>query len=278
MIEQIFSDAHLRHYVLINLGVAAGIAVDAMIATLSRFSSFPNGRTILKWGGAIGLTHWLFPLAGFIGGWYAAINVPLSTLIFLFGAAVMAWFVTEVVKSSAGFSNVDEESSDSGIWTSRLHFWAAVWAVSIDALITGPGKTSATMGWTELEVWLSFPIVGIVVFLFVITAASIAKLLYHRYAAPLESHEPSLGPSSERFGRDRRRLGAFFVAGAWFEVCIFSYFGLLAVAQTLRIHDIPVPGLFVFGATAILGICLFWFLHDRVRETQFRRVDLAFGK
>ena len=48
MIDQILSDPHFRHHVFINLGVATGIAIDAMIATLSRFSSFPNGRAVLK--------------------------------------------------------------------------------------------------------------------------------------------------------------------------------------------------------------------------------------
>ena len=92
MDEQLaLADSHLRHYISLNVGVAAGIAADAMLATLSRFSSFPDRRSALIWAAAIGFTHWIFPLVGFIGGWYAAINVPLSATVYLFGAGVMAW-------------------------------------------------------------------------------------------------------------------------------------------------------------------------------------------
>ncbi|MDP6455063.1 MAG: manganese efflux pump [SAR202 cluster bacterium] len=265
-----FADAHFRHYVYLNLGVAAGIAADAMIATLSRFSSFPDGRSALKWGAAIGFTHWLFPLVGFIGGWYAAVNVPLSTGVYLFGAGVMTWFVREVVREAAGLSDTDDTDDGASIWASRTHFWAAVWGVSIDALVTGPGKTSATAGWSELEVWLSFPIVGLVVFLLVMVAAYVATILQKRYS------RVSLQGAVVADARDQWRLGVFFTVGTWFEILIFSYFGLLAIAQTLRIYDVPVDGVLVFAATGSVGTVLFLFLHQKVRERQKIRAVFAF--
>lgn len=279
MIDELlpFGDAHFRHYVSLNLGVAAGIAADAMIATLSRFSSFPNGRAALKWGAAIGFTHWLFPLVGFIGGWYAAVNVPPSTLVYLFGAGVMAWFVSGVVRESAGLTHTGDDENSSSIWASRKHFWAAVWGVSIDALITGPGKTSATAGWTETEVWLSFPIVGFLVFVFVMCAAYFARLLRVKYATSASNLRPRQQGVADDRARARRKLGIFFTVGTWFEISIFSYFGLLAVAQTLRINDVPVPGLLIFAATGAIGAAIFLSLHKRVRDNQMRRADKAFA-
>jgi putative Mn2+ efflux pump MntP len=266
-----FADAHFRHYIYLNIGVAAGIAADAMIATLSRFSSFPNGRAALKWGSAIGFTHWLFPLVGFIGGWYAAINAPLSTAVYLFGAGVMAWFVKEVVKESAGMSgSPDDDDNQAGIWASRTHFWAAVWGVSIDALVTGPGKTSATAGWSEIEVWFSFPIVGFVVFVLVMLAAYVATILQKRYANANRT-EATIADAKARW-----RLAVFFTVGTWFEILIFSYFGLLAVAQTLRIYDVPVDGILIFATTGLIGTVLFLWLHTNVRERQTRRAYAAF--
>ena len=265
-----FVDAHFRHYIYLNLGVASGIAADAMIATLSRFSSFPDGRVALKWGAAIGFTHWLFPLVGFIGGWYAAVNVPLSTIVYLFGAGVMTWFVKEVVKEAAGLSDEDDTEDQASIWTSRTHFWAAVWGVSIDALVTGPGKTSATAGWTEIEVWLSFPMVGFVVFVLVMAAAYIATILQKRYSRV--SQQEAIVVDT----RDQRRLWIFFTVGTWFEILIFSYFGLLAVAQTLRIYDVPVDGVLVFAATGSVGIVLFMSLHKNVNVRQKSRALSAF--
>jgi hypothetical protein len=275
--NEMFNDVHLRHYIFLNLGVAAGIAADAMIATLGRFSSFPNGKAALKWGSAIGFTHWLFPLVGFIGGWYAAINVPLSTVVYLIGAGVMAWFVSEVVKEAAGLSGDGEEDIERNIWGSRKHFWAAVWGVSIDALITGPGKTSATAGWTEFEVWLSFPIVGFVVFLFVMVAAHFARILRDRYTVASPDVNAGVKGGSDRSARDRWRLGIFFTVGTWFEILIFSYFGLLAVAQILRLYAVPIDAILVFTATGIIGISLFAPLRKRVRDRQIRRADRAFG-
>lgn len=270
-----FSDPHFRHYVSLNFGVAAGIAADAMIATLSRFSSFHNRRAAVKWAAAIGLTHWIFPLVGFIGGWYAAINVPLSAAVYLFGAGVMAWFVSTVVREAAGLTE-NGGDDNAGIWESRTHFWAAIWGVSLDALITGPGKTSATAAWTEVEVWLSFPIVGFLVFGFVMSATFFARLLQERYANPASSLHPTRHGATHRTARDRWKLGVFFTVGTWFEILIFSYFGLLAVAQTLRLVDVPIGGAMVLAAAALVGSALFIPLHGRVHEAQIRRADRAF--
>lgn len=272
-----FADTSFRHFIYVNLGVAAGIAADAMIATLSRFSSFPNGRAALKWGSAIGFTHWLFPLVGFIGGWYAAINTPLSTIVYMIGAVVMTWFVSEVVKEAAGLSNAGEDNIETSIWTSRKHFWAAVWGVSLDALITGPGKTSATAGWSEIEVWLSFPIVGFVVFILVMCATYIAKLLRDKNTLSANGLDLSLQETIDITARDRWKLGIFFTAGTWFEILIFSYFGLLALTQTVRLYDVPVDGIIVFGATGLVGTVLFLPLRKKVRANQTKRADKAFG-
>lgn len=277
MDDLLLLDSNFRHYIFLNLGVASGIAADAMIATLSRFSSFADGRSALKWGSAIGFTHWLFPLVGFIGGWYAAINTPLSTIVYMVGAVVMAWFISEVVKEAAGFSDESDEDLQTSIWSSRKHFWAAVWAVSIDALVTGPGKTSATAGWSEIEVWLSFPIVGIVVFLLVMLAAYVAKLLRDKYTPANYGPDADLDSMMETSVRDRWRLGLFFTAGTWFEIVIFSYFGLLALTQTVRLYGIPVDGLVVFLAAGLVGIMLFIPLGKRVRARQIRRAENSFG-
>lgn len=271
-----FADANFQHYILLNLGVAAGIAADAMIATLSRFGSFSDGRSALKWGSAIGFTHWLFPLVGFIGGWYAAINTPLSTIVYMTGAVVMTWFVSEVVKDAAGLSGKDEGGTEVSIWSSRKHFWAAVWAVSLDALLTGPGKTSATAGWSEVEVWLSFPIVGFVVFLLVMCAAYFARLLQKKYSVSGNGLGISQQNTIEKSVRDRRRLGIFFTAGTWFEILVFSYFGLLALTQTVRLYGIPVDGIVVFGATGLIGFALFLPLRKKVRANQISRAEQAF--
>ena len=76
--------------------------------------------------------------------------------------------------------------------------------------------------------------------------------------------------------RDRRRLGIFFTAGTWFEILIFSYFGLLALTQTVRLYGVAVDGVIVFIATGLVVLAIFVPLHKKVRANQISRAEQAF--
>ena len=188
----------------------------------------------------------------------------------------MTWFVSEVVKDAAGFSKSDGDGPEASIWANQKHFWAAVLAVSFDALITGPGKTSATAGWSEIEVWFSFPIVGFVVFDLVMFATYIARKLQNRYAVSSGASGTDSQATLDQSIRDRRRLGIFFTVGTWFEILIFSYFGLLALTQTVRLYGITVDGIVVFIVTGLVRLAIFVPLHKKVRANQVSRAEQAF--
>lgn len=125
--------------------------------------------------------------------------------------------------------------------------------------------------------WLSFPIVGLVVFVLVMCAAYIAKLLRDKYTLTRGGSPVNLQETIPSSAGDRWKLGIFFTAGTWFEILIFSYFGLLALIQTVRLCDVAVDGILVFGAKGVVGLALFLPLRRKVRTEQVKRADRAFG-
>lgn len=77
-------------------------------------------------------------------------------------------------------------------------------------------------------------------------AAYIAKLLRDKYTLTRGGSPVNLQETIPSSAGDRWKLGIFFTAGTWFEILIFSYFGLLALAQTVRLYDVAVEGIIVF--------------------------------
>jgi hypothetical protein len=256
-------------YLLINGAIGVGIAADAVIATIGRFRRFENIKDALKWAAAIGFTHTVFPMIGLIGLWYAASSFPsLKASIYGVGSVVMIWFITDVVREVAGF-NEEEEDDDKDtndffyqFLAKHSRFWAAVWAVSVDALVSGPGKTAATAQWTQTQVLGSFPLVGIVVFGLVMLSAWSAIAL-RRYWLSNQFTDP-------------RGLARFTMIGAWVELSIFLYFAYLAISEMVlafgvqpAISEFLVAGLFSMGTTIILLLTL-W---KRVWGTQLHEAE-----
>ncbi len=244
-------------YFLINGAIGVGIAADAVIATIGRFRRFETVRDALTWAAAIGFTHTLFPMIGLIGLWYAASSYPsLKAGIYGAGFLVMVWFITEVVREIAGLEedgDEDFEEEDRDFFyhflSNHSKFWAAVWAVSIDALVTGPGKTAATAQWTQAQVLGSFPLVGFVVFGLVMLSAWPALALRRHWL--------------ENKFNDPRGLARFTAIGSWIELSIFLYFAYLAVSEMILalgvqplISEFWIAGGFSLGTTAVLLLAL----------------------
>ncbi len=265
-------NVHLNtQYLLINAVIGVGIAADAVIATIGRFRRFECLKDALTWAGAIGLTHTVFPMVGLIGLWYAASSFPsLKAAIYGAGFGVMVWFVTEVIREIAGLgedkSEEEEEEGDRDFFYHFLarhsRFWAAVWAVSIDALVTGPGKTAATAHWSQAQVLASFPLVGFVVFGLVMLSAWPAIALRRRWQA----HE----------FKDPQGLARFTTIGSWVELGIFLYFAYLAISEMLVtlgvrpvISEFAIAGVLSMMTTAVLLVVL----GDRVWAHQLHETE-----
>jgi hypothetical protein len=243
-------------YIFINAAIGAGIAADAVIATVSRFKRFERLRDALTWAGAIGFTHTVFPMIGLIGLWYAASSFPsLKAGIYGVGFVVMVWFIVEVIREIAGFNNDEEDDLEEEnhflyrFLSQHSKFWAAVWAVSIDALVTGPGKTAATAHWTQVQVLGSFPLVGLVVFTLVMLSAYPAILLRRHW--------------QEHKFDDPHGLARFTTIGSWVELSIFLYFAYLAVSEMIIalgvepfMSEFLIAGVFSLVTTIILFVTL----------------------
>jgi len=257
-------------YLLINVAIGVGIAADAVIATIGRFKRFETVRDALTWAAAIGFTHTVFPMIGLIGLWYAASSFPsLKAGIYGAGFLAMVWFINDVVRDIAGLDDDDEEDAAAAekdflyqFLSKHSRFWAAVWAVSIDALVTGPGKTAATAQWSQVQVLGSFPLVGFVVFGLVMLSAWPAIAL-RRYWQDKKFNDP-------------RGLARFTAIGSWVELSIFLYFAYLAVSEmvlALGVQPVAseflIAGIFSMATLAILLITL----GDRVWGTQLHEAE-----
>lgn len=256
-------------YLLINAAIGIGIAADAVIATIGRFKRFETGRDALAWAAAIGFTHTVFPMIGLIGLWYAASSFPsLKAAIYGAGFLAMVWFINDVVRDIAGLDQDDDDSDaeDKDFFyrflSQHSRFWAAVWAVSIDALVTGPGKTAATAQWSQMQVLGSFPLVGLVVFGLVMLSAWPAIML-RRYWRDQKFNDP-------------RGLARFTAFGSWIELSIFLYFAYLAVSEmalALGVQAVAseflIAGIFSLATTGGLLVAL----GDRVWGTQLHEAE-----
>jgi putative Mn2+ efflux pump MntP len=226
-------------YVAINLAVGLGIAADAIVATIGRFHRFRDNRAILVWAGAIGLTHWLLPLIGFVGGWYLAVEGGLAAIVYGAGAVIMIGFIGHVVHEARTVETASAQ--ESGFLSAQsFQFWATVWSVSIDALVSGPGKTAATASWSKAQVWMSFPLVGAVVFLFVLSAAWPASLLRRRYVLAVGQGSADVTPATREL--DVAKLQRFYTGSIWVELAIFCYFASRAVAECAGALGRHTPG------------------------------------
>lgn len=256
-------------YVLINGAIGVGIAADAVIATIGRFRRFESIRDALTWAAAIGLTHTIFPMIGLIGLWYAASSFPsLKAGIYGAGFLIMVWFIAEVIREIAGLGDDDDDELEEDkdffyqFLSNHSKFWAAVWAVSIDALVTGPGKTAATAQWTQAQVLGSFPLVGVVVFGLVMLSAWPAIVLRRHWL--------------EHKFDDPRGLARFTTIGSWVELSIFLYFAYLAVSEmliALGVQPLISEFLIAGGFSLVTTTALFIALGERVWGNQLHEVE-----
>ena len=200
------------YYIAINVGIGTGIAADAMLATITRARTLRNFKEAIRWATAIGFTHWLFPMVGLLGGWYLASHGVARALVYGFGGVVLAIYVLQVVRER---SSIRLEDADG---MSSLSFWLAVWGVSIDALVTGPGKAAATAHWTNTQVAWSFPFVGVVVFVLVLISTVPAMMLHRRITS---ARHQSWGG-----------LAIFFNVATWVEILVFTWFAMLSMTES----------------------------------------------
>ena len=119
------SGARWLEYGWLNLSGALAIAVDAQIVVLLRFRTLSTRAAALQWAAAVGLTHLLFPLVGFLGGWVLLERYRMAVLVFPMGSVLIAiligWILREATQPQKPGDHLGGDSTGGAV-----AFWASV--------------------------------------------------------------------------------------------------------------------------------------------------------
>jgi len=217
-------------FALACLVMATGIGIDVALATIGRFHAIRSPSDGLGWVGRITATHILFPMIGYYGFVFATrAMAAVAPFLGLAAGAMVLWFLKDAV---AGWLEHPETTGEPDI---AEHFgWAVVFAVSVDALWSGPAKSAQVIGWPPLPIAVSFPISGLIVGLIGLASLGVALRLKRAIAR-------AAGPSPQRLA------GATTAAQA-LEFCVIGYFGWLALARYTGGLEVSALAVFAFSA------------------------------
>lgn len=256
-------------YALVNFSAAAAIAIDACILVLLKFRGLSTRAVALQWAGAVGLTHVMFPMVGFIGGWYVIQHYRLAVGVYSLGATLLGILLCLVLREAIDphpdVANVSTGSA--AACTKILAFWIPVINVSLDALLSGPGKTVLLERYPTALAWLSFLIVGLLVALFTLIAGGVSLRIHNRWIA---------GRLASPAG-----LAQGIIIGVIGEIALFSFFLVWCIAKTAE--NLPssarlrIPFLFVTLAGLVLGGSLSGAFYRRIQTAQQAKATLAMG-
>src|SRR2546427_5209912 len=100
-------------FLLLNFTAAAAIAVDACVLVISKFRQFRDSIVALKWASAVGFTHIVFPLFGFVGGWILIERYHAAPIVYSAGAFLLIVLIIFVIKESTEPHIDDARSANS---------------------------------------------------------------------------------------------------------------------------------------------------------------------
>ncbi|MEE8386910.1 MAG: hypothetical protein V3S01_13430, partial [Dehalococcoidia bacterium] len=109
------SGASWLEYGWLNFSGALAIGVDAQILILLRFRTLSTRAAALRWAAAVGLTHLLFPLVGFLGGWVLLERYRMAVLVFPMGSVLIAiligWILREATQPQEPGDHLEGDST-----------------------------------------------------------------------------------------------------------------------------------------------------------------------
>lgn len=217
------TSAQWLEYGILNSTAAAAIALDACLMIMLRFRSLRTPRAVLLWAGAVGVTHVAFPMIGFAGGWWLIRQFHLDVWVYGVGVVLLVVLIRHVVTEAGDAEHGEAHSLD--IRLGSLHgFWAPVLVVSLDALLSGPGKVVMVERYSERLAIASFVVVGVLVALFTAIAGWIAWQLRRRF-------------SYASSGLEERLVGAG-VIGIFLELSLFSFFLVWTLGKALQVSSV----------------------------------------
>ena len=127
-----------------------------------------------------------------------------------------------------------------------MAFWIPVLYVSIDAFLSGPGKTVLLDRYPSAYAWLSFLVVGLLVALFTVLAGAVSRSLHEKWISNNLRSPKGIA------------LGMTF--GTACEITLFSFFLIWCVtkfAEELPGEELSgVSSFYVIVAAALVGLAI----------------------
>lgn len=251
-------------YALVNFFAATAIAIDACVLILVKFRDLSSNSVAIRWAGAVGLTHILFPMVGFIGGWILAERYHLAPFVYALGASLLALLIFVVIREAVAIHpQPGDPSPGSMSFPKALTFWIAVLSVSLDALLSGPGKTVLLERYPKSLAWLSFIIVGLLVALFTLVAGAVSRFLHKRFV-----EGRVMSPNKLARGMTAAIVG---------EVVLFSFFLTWSLAKSIEHlagqNRLDVPLLYIGLLGIGLGGSISAFFYNKTKAAQLSRAE-----
>mgnify|MGYP001046131015 FL=1 len=201
------------------MGTAIGMDLAIVSALYSRQLNCIKQRTI--WVSGVVGTHTVLPMCGYLLSFYGIKWLPaIAPILGVIAFAFIAYYLYQEM-----FSNPNEGS--------ELHHaisWSLIFAVSWDALWSGPAKSAQVLEWQPVFVWTSFLVVGGLVYVFTLLGLRLGK----------------------KFGQRESPM-----ALQWVQYSAIAYFGLLALFSYTFSLTLPKWQIFVFSSL-IIGLVLIY--------------------
>jgi hypothetical protein len=248
--------ADWSEYFVLNAFAAVAISLDAALMILLRFRSLRSRRNALLWAGAVAATHVTFPMLGFVGGWYLVSRYRMETAVYGVGVVALIVLLRHLLAEATESGHEEHRALDIriGSWAG---FWVPVLVVSLDALLSGPGKVVMLDRYSDTLAMVSFLIVGLLVGAFTLTAGLIAWEIQRLGVG----HYPSPG-----------RLLTTARVGVFAELALFSFFLAWTFGKLLVVGWGASPGLASWGlalpAGLSLALALFWWNRRNIESAQ----------
>jgi len=198
-------DTALIDFIAACIVMGVGIGTDVAIATALRAKQLNTYRVALIWILGVSLTHTLFPMLGYLTTYFSIQVFPVLTpVVGVIAFVCISQFLWTEFRELAAQKS-DEEHTDKHFLVS----FALILAVSWDALWSGPAKSAQVVGWSEVMIWGSFLLVGIMVAVSAVTSWLIGRRL-------LAVHQRQVSTKTQQLG-------------LWLQYSVIAYFGLLAL-------------------------------------------------
>ncbi|AWB65742.1 hypothetical protein C2869_04495 [Saccharobesus litoralis] len=217
-------DSLLIDFSLASCLMAIGIGIDVVLATLLRAEHLTSNKQKWLWLSGVTATHTLFPMLGYLITLYSVQFFPqITPLVGIIAFCLVAHFLWQELTTT------EDEPKGS----LALINVAIILAISWDALWSGPAKSAQVTAWPDYLIWLSFILVGAIVWLLAYSALNFSQSI------TIKSLNNQLGKQ----------------LSTWLQYSIIAYFGLLALVKyTLNLSP---PALIIFACSALsIGVAL----------------------